>query len=658
MARRTRKAKPTAEDIYSATPFLRSLRAGANSVAGVAVDEKSALSQSAVYAAIRIIAETLATLPLPVYERKLRGRQRRTDVEAHRILNQTPDMYLGSVQWREAILGHAVSWGNGYSELEVTKGGEPLNAHLIPPDKVEPERDKATGALQYKVEGSHVRVPADRMIHVAGLGYDGCVGYSPIKLHREAIGLAKATEVFGSAWFGNGSRAAGVITHPGTLTADAKKNIADSLEQNHGGPENFGRWFIFGEGVSIESIGIPPEDAQFLQTRQFQIAEIARIFRINPLFLQDLEHATFSNMEQAAIDLVVHTLRPWAVRFEAELNRKLFGLQSDFYCEHLIDGLLRGDTATRYAAYAIGRNWGWLSADDICELENRDPLPDGQGSIYLVPVNMVNAKTYVMPEVEEKTEELEVEEPKAVESDAAEVPTLDGADVAITEVQSASMNGAQTTSLLDIVGLVVAGTLPVESARAIIAAAFPILTIEQIDAILAPLANLPKPKVEEPVEPKTEEPVDQDTEEGTEAPEPDEFALDAVRGVAADAYGRMIRREAQAVRRAAKKPKEFLNSLDEIYNDHRETVAMATAPAVKAVASLYGMTNPADVAGVCQMFAAKIADEHREALLDLSGRVASDGLVTAVDELVTKWEAERPAEIAVSLANYCHGRID
>ena len=372
--------------------------------AGISVNERTALNFSAVWACVRLISETEATLPFPVYQRlESGGKQRDRSHPVHQLLNGTPDGIISSLQWREAMVAHVLTHGNAYSEIEFAVDGTPIGLHLLPPNMVTPERTKS-GDVIYKLDGSPVKVPAQNIVHIAGLGFDGLVGYSPIKMGARAIGLGLATEAFGSAWFENGAKGAGVLSSPKTLTPEARKNIKQSLSDIHGGPENYGGWMFFEEGITATTLGIPPEESQFLQTRTMQIQEICRLYRVDPALIGELSRSTFSNVEQQSLNFVVHCIRPWCVRIEAEINRKLFADSDEYFAEHLIDGLTRGDTATRYSAYNIGRLGGWLCIDEIREMENLNPLPDGQGKVYLTPLNMAPASTVSQPEASPVTQ--------------------------------------------------------------------------------------------------------------------------------------------------------------------------------------------------------------------------------------------------------------
>jgi HK97 family phage portal protein len=288
-----------------------------------------------------------------------------------------------------------LTYGNAYAEIEVNNSGVPVGLWPLLPDRTSVER--VNGVRQYLTEmpnGQRIRLASDRVLHVPGLSFDGLRGYSPIQLAKSALGLTAATEQFGAGFFGRGASPAGVLEHPKGLSPEAVKRLRESWDALQGGLSNSHRIAILEDGMTWKTTTIPPEHAQFLETRKFQVSEIARMFRVPPHMLADLEGgASYASVEQMSLDFVTYTLRPWLVRWEQAFNHALFPEheRSEFFAEHLVDGLLRGDIQSRYGAYAIARQWGWLSADDIRELENQNPLPDDQGSLYLVPLNMVSA---------------------------------------------------------------------------------------------------------------------------------------------------------------------------------------------------------------------------------------------------------------------------
>lgn len=369
---------------------------GTKSATGKYVTPDTALQVSAVYACVRVLSETIASLPLHVYRRLDSGKARDADHYLYPLLHDAPNPEMTSFEFRETMMGHLCLRGNAYAEKVIDRVGRVKELWPLHPDRVTVERDKETRRLVYTVtiqgEAKQFRLDSDRILHIRGLSGDGILGYNPIQLSKESIGLALATEEYGGRFFGNASRPGGVLEHPGKLGEEAAKRLKKSFEEMHQGLEQSHRIAILEEGLKWHQIGISQDDAQYLQTRKFQVNDIARVFRVPPHLIGDLERATFSNIEHSSIDFVVHTIRPWLVRWEQAIQQRLFDAgEVGHFVEFLVDGLLRGDVQSRYSAYATGRQNGWLSADDIRELENMNPLPDGQGKTYLLPLNMVPA---------------------------------------------------------------------------------------------------------------------------------------------------------------------------------------------------------------------------------------------------------------------------
>jgi HK97 family phage portal protein len=373
---------------------LAEILAGGNvSTAGVTVTQERATSTTTFIACVKILAETIGMLPLPVYRVKNRGRERAPEHPIYQLLHNRPNPELSPFLFREMLQGHLALRGNAYAEIETNNAGEIIGLWPLLPHRVQPIREN--GEKKYVVQlnsGASVSLRSDQVMHIPAFGYDGIQGYSPLTVLRHALGLAIATEEFGARFFGNGSRPGGVITRPKEApkwSPDAKSSFKRSWEEAHAGLTNSQRVAILEEGMDWKQIGISPDDSQFLQTRGFQVTEIARFFRIPLHMLGHLERSSFNNIEQQSIDFIQHAVGPWMARWESVINHDLFDEadRGTYYAQFLVTALLRGDSAARSAYYRQRFAMGTYSQNDIRELENEDPIPGGDR--YFVPMNMV-----------------------------------------------------------------------------------------------------------------------------------------------------------------------------------------------------------------------------------------------------------------------------
>ena len=365
------------------------------STAGKPVNPRTAVQMTAVYACVRVIAETVASLPLHVFEYTDKGSDKALEHPLYHILHDEPNAEMTSFILRETMLTHLLLWGNAYCQVIRNGRGQILGLYPLLPDKMLVDRNES-GTLTYdytRQNGSVVRLRPEDILHIPGLGFDGILGYSPIALEKNAIGLGMAAEEYGSRFFSNGATPSGVLTHPNTVKNPSA--LRESWNAAYGGNANSGKVAILEEGLKFERISMPNNQAQFLESRKFQVAEICRIYRVPPHLVGDLEHATFANIEHQSISFAMHTIRPWLVRIEQAINKALFPEREKgrFYVRFNIDGLMRGSYKERMEGYAIGRQNGWLSANDIRSLENMNPLPDGEGGdAYMVNGNMLPIK--------------------------------------------------------------------------------------------------------------------------------------------------------------------------------------------------------------------------------------------------------------------------
>ena len=368
--------------------------------AGKVVNERTAMQTTAVYACVRILAESIAGLPLHVYAYKGQGKERMPAHPLYFLLHDAPNPEMTSFVFRETLMTHLLLWGNAYAQILRDGMGRVIGLYPLLPDRMDVGRDSKTGELYYLYtrsteenpnfkEAGQIRLRRTDVLHIPGLGFDGLVGYSPIAMAKTAIGIALATEEYGATFFQNGARPAGVLEHPGVVKDPEK--LRESWHSVYGGTKNVGKIALLEEGVKYQQIAIPPEEAQFLQTRKFQIDEIARLYRVPPHMVGDLEKSSFSNIEQQSLEFVKYTLNPWVVRWEQSLQKALLTdkERKDYFIRFNVDGLLRGDYKSRMEGYAIGRQNGWLSANDIRSIEDMNPInADEGGDLYLINGNM------------------------------------------------------------------------------------------------------------------------------------------------------------------------------------------------------------------------------------------------------------------------------
>lgn len=368
------------------------------STSGKVVNEHTAMQMTAVYSCVRILAEAIASLPLFVYRYRDDGnKEKYMDHPLWRVLHDEPNPEMTSFVFRETMMNHLLLSGNAYAQIIRNARGEVVALYPLMPNRMKVDRD-SMGRLYYRYTRNSddapevaknrlsdaILAPCD-VLHVLGLGYDGLIGYSPIAMAKNAVGLSMAAEEYGAKFFANGAAPSGVLEHPGTIKAPEK--IRQSWQSTFGGSSNSNKIAVLEEGMKYSPIAVSPEQAQFLETRKFQINEIARIFRVPPHMLADLEKSSFSNIEQQSLEFVKYTLDPWVVRWEQAMNRALL-MESEkpkVFTKFNVDGLLRGDYASRMSGYAISRQNGWMSANDIRELENLDRIPDELGGdLYLI----------------------------------------------------------------------------------------------------------------------------------------------------------------------------------------------------------------------------------------------------------------------------------
>jgi HK97 family phage portal protein len=395
------RARDKPKDYYNGTDY-RFLFGPTTS--GKSVNEFTAMQTTAVYSCVRILSEAIASLPLNLYRYKSDGGKERVyDHPLYHILHDEPNPEMTSFVFRETLMSHLLIWGNAYAQIIRDGAGRVVALYPLLPDKMQVDRDEH-GELYYLYTKSsdenpnvkqygQVRLSRYDVLHIPGLGFDGLVGYSPIAMAKNAVGISLACEEYGASFFANGANPSGVLEHPGVLKDPAK--VRDSWNEVYRGSGNAHKIAVLEEGMKYTPISISPEEAQFLETRKFQIDEIARLYRIPPHMVGDLEKSSFSNIEQQSLEFVKYTLDPWVIRWEQSLMRSLFtpAEKQQYFIKLNVDGLQRGDYQSRMNGYATGRQNGWLSANDIRELEDLNPIPAEEGGdLYLINGNMTKLK--------------------------------------------------------------------------------------------------------------------------------------------------------------------------------------------------------------------------------------------------------------------------
>lgn len=627
--------------------------------AGVTITPDTAIALTAVFACIRILAETLAMLPLQFYQKQERGRRPAPEFYLDQLLSESPNREMTSFEFRETLMGHLGGWGNAFAEIEWNGAGRVQALWPLPPNRVQLYRNDK-GELIYEVRLTKPdkqgrmkhELKAFQVWHLRGLGANGLVGYSPIAIFRQSLGLTKALEKFGSKFFNNGAAPGVVLTHPGTLDAEVHKRLKTSWDESHRGLDESHRVAILEEGMSIVKIGIPPEDAQFLATRKFQLSEIARMYRMQPHKIGDLEHATFSNIEHMAIEHVVDTMLPWLVRWEASSKRSLMlpsERQAGFYPKFNANGLLRGDTVSRFQAYAQARQWGWLSANDVRELEDLNPIEGGD--IYMMPLNMVPVGEVGGSQGNKVGATDPSETPENIQSDKG-------------------LNGAQIKAAIDILTGVVDGTVADSVAVELLVSLGidPDKAKKMVEDTIA--ADLAVPETKNVRSTRFAERLDV---RANNAAQMRHRLQGRYQGLFEDSIARVMRRERNDVLAQARKDlrgkrnlSDFQAWLEKFYRDHEAFVYEQLLPLFSsygdaiqdAVNDELGQTDDPDFEGFLRSYAGSFARRYSQkqlqdllAFLDQAGGKENfDELFQALEVEFDSWLSERPADYALDEA--------
>jgi HK97 family phage portal protein len=368
---------------------------GSQSLSGENVTPDTALTYSAYYNAIALISGTVGALPLHLMQRKPNNKKRIADDRGlYRVMHDCWNPYMTAMAGRECLMSHTLGWGNGYAEKVFNGLGELVELWPITPDRVTPELKNNGLVYRIRMEvGQDIYLPREKVLHIPGLGFDGFIGYSIAAMARKSIGLGMALETFGALYFGQGTHPGVIVSHPGNLSAETHANLKSSLTETYSGLGKSHKLMLLEEGLKLEKIGIPPNDSQFLESRQFQIPDIARWFNLPPHKLKDLTKSSFNNIESEQISFVTDSILPWLVRLEQNYNMQLLApneqTRQRLYFKHVVEGLLRADAAARGAFYRDLWNIGGITINEIREKEDFDPSDQPFADEHFVPLNMV-----------------------------------------------------------------------------------------------------------------------------------------------------------------------------------------------------------------------------------------------------------------------------
>lgn len=404
---RFRKNKDNDKNVTNSLATSRTFFWG-GSKAGAVVNETTALQTAAVYACVRVISEAIASLPLKLYtydNTDRSGSKSALEHPLYHLLHHAPNKEMTSFSFRETLMSHLLIYGNGYAQIQRDGGGRVVGLYPLLPNKMDVSRNDK-GEIYYTYwrdrdeagangKSDAIILRREDVLHIPGLSFDGLIGYSPIALAKNAIGMAIAAEDFGSTFFSSGATPSGILEHPNSFEDSKIKSLRQAWDAIHKGTHNSSQVAILTDGLKYRQVSIPPEQAQFLETRKFQLGEIARIFQVPPHMIGDLERSSFNNIEMQAIEFVKYCINPWVTRWEQAMWQSLL-LPSEkpkMYIKFNLDGLLRGDYETRMKGYSIGIQNGFMCPNDVRKLENLNEIPEEEGGfLFMVNGSMTRLK--------------------------------------------------------------------------------------------------------------------------------------------------------------------------------------------------------------------------------------------------------------------------
>lgn len=351
---------------------------GRESSSGIHINETVALGIPAVYACIRVLTEAIASLPLITYERFENGdKERARAFSLFRLLHDAPNPLMTSFELRELLVGHLCLRGNAYCFIE-RDNGEIVALWPLHPDKVTVEVSGRELVYKHQNDGTEKIYSMGDILHIRGLSADGIIGYSPLILLRDSFGYSKAVQEYSSSYFRNDASPGGILSTPNSLSIQSQSNLQAAWAEGHTGKGKHHRVAILDNDLKWQSVGVSPQDSQLIESQKFSVVEIARVFRVPLNLVMDYERSTYSNVTEQNRSFLTHTLQPWLTRIEQAIGKSLLteSEKEKYFVEHLTNGFLRSDTKTRYESYKIAIEAGFLTIDEVRQLENMNAIPE------------------------------------------------------------------------------------------------------------------------------------------------------------------------------------------------------------------------------------------------------------------------------------------
>jgi len=616
----TRSLENPSTSLSNPDEWLYEAFGAGKSSSGVRINRETALCYSPFWRAVNLISRDVAKLPLYVYKRQGRGKERASSHPAYQLLRWKPNSEMTAFVFKQTLTSHVLMLGNGYAFIDRNGSADPVQLLPLSPENTYPVRED--GVLMYVTEftfnGERVmrKLPASDVLHIKGLGFDGLQGYSVILKMREALGLGYGAHQYGVRYFKNNARPGVIIQHPKTMSQPAASRLRESWNSMHQGIENAHKVAILEEGATVQLFGDNAKDAMMTDVMKFGLVDTANFFHLPVHKVGGEGRTAFASLEQENQSYLDDALDPWLVNWEEEARDKLLREREKEADTHAIEfmrqALIRADMAARGQYYNTAVQAGWMSRDEVRARENDNPMPDGEGEKFFIPLNM----------------------------------KLTGEDEDTgTDIQMTALNGGQIDSLVKISELVVKQQIPPDGAKQLIKASFPAFSDAIVSTLVDALAKFeaePLPGEMPVAEAPPEQPAELPTEEPEEPPATDKLRA-AILATLTHSARRLVRRIGYHARRVSKTANGLMQWLDDFGDEHRAAMNEELEQAVSACGAITGDEQSTPV------IVEELLKAIRTALLEESGRHTEATLPGAVDLLMATYETELPAKLATKL---------